>query len=69
MIELDEVAWRTGHVYLTLVYQLDTGYERVLRIGQDSKITTLESFFECSGNERTALLQVACSDMRQATCG
>ena len=44
-IGVDETAWQCGHRYLTLVYQLDAGRRRLLWVGKDRKITTLESFF------------------------
>ena len=64
-IGVDEIAWQRGHRYLTLVYQLDAGCRR-LRVGQERKITTLESFFTWFGEERSARLQVVCSDMWKA---
>lgn len=33
-IGVDEVMWRRGHEYLTLVYQIDSGCRRLLWIGQ-----------------------------------
>lgn len=65
-IGVDEIAWQSGHRYLTLVYQLDAGCRRLLWVGQDRKITTLESFFTWFGKQRAARLQVVCSDMWQA---
>ena len=65
-IGVDEIAWQSGHRYLTLVYQLDAGCRRLLWVGQERKITTLESFFEWFGKERSARLQVVCSDMWKA---
>lgn len=65
-IGVDEIAWQSGHRYLTLVYQLDAGCRRLLWVGRDRKITTLESFFTWFGKQRSARLQVVCSDMWQA---
>ena len=65
-IGVDEIAWQSGHRYLTLVYQLDAGRRRLLWVGKDRKITTLESFFQWFGKQRAARLQVVCSDMWQA---
>lgn len=62
-IGIDEIAWRKGHKYLTLVYQIDTDNKRLLWIGQDRKIETLESFFTCFGTERSGKLKFICSDM------
>ena len=64
-IGVDEIAWQKGHRYLTLVYQLDAGRRR-LWVGQERKITTLEGFFAWFGKERSARLQVVCSDMWKA---
>ena len=44
-IGVDEIAWQSGHRCLTLACQLDTGRRRLLWVGQERKITTLESFF------------------------
>ena len=65
-IGVDEIAWQSGHRYLTLVYQLDAGRRRRLWVGQERKITTLEGFFEWFGKERSTRLQVVCSDMWMA---
>ena len=65
-IGVDEIAWQRGHRYLTLVYQLDAGCRRLLWVGQERKITTLESFFTWFGKERSARLLVVCSDMWKA---
>ena len=65
-IGVDEIAWQRGHRYLTLVYQLDAGCRRLLWVGQERKITTLESFFTWFGEERSVRLQVVCSDMWKA---
>ncbi len=65
-IGVDEIAWQSGHKYLTLVYQLDAGRRRLLWVGKQRKITTLESFFTWFGEQRAAQLQVVCSDMWRA---
>lgn len=62
-IGIDEIAWRKGHKYLTLVYQIDAGSKRLLWIGKDRKIETLESFFTWFGTERSKKLKFICSDM------
>ena len=63
-IGVDEIAQRSG--LLTLAYRLDTGCPRLLQVGQDRRITRLESLFERFGKECAARLPVACSDMWQA---
>ena len=62
-IGVDEIQWRDGHKYLTLVYQIDAGYKRLLWIGQERKESTLQSFFDEFGKKRTAGLKYVCSDM------
>lgn len=62
-IGIDELARRRGHRYVTLVYQLDAGYRRLLWIGPDRKARTLLAFFRWLGRERTATLRFVCSDM------
>jgi transposase len=62
-IGVDEIAWRKGHQYLTLVYQIDAGRIRLLWIGKDRTIKTMLRFFRCFGNDRSQALQFVCSDM------
>lgn len=62
-IGIDEIQWRRGHHYLTLVYQIDTGLRRLLWIGDKRQIKTLLRFFRWFTKERTAALRYICSDM------
>jgi len=62
-IGIDEIAWKRGHKYLTLVYQIDAGCRRLLWIGQDRKTKTLLRFFWWLGRERSLQLRFICSDM------
>ncbi len=62
-IGVDEVQWRRGHHYQTVVYQLDEGQKRLLWIGPDRKAKTLLRFFRFLGKKRTDRLQFICSDM------
>jgi transposase len=62
-IGVDEVAWRSGHKYLTVVYQLDAGCRRLLWIGQERTEETLRGFFREFGPERSSLIGYVCSDM------
>ena len=55
-IGIDEIQWQRGHKYLTLVYQIDAGYKRLLWIGKKRKVETLLGFFRWFGKERTAEL-------------
>lgn len=62
-IGVDEVQYRKGHQYLTLVYQIDEGMRRLLFVGQERKAKTLLRFFREFGEERSKLLKFVCSDM------
>ena len=65
-IGVDEVQWKRGHKYQTLVYQIDEGCKRLLWIGPDRTAKTLLRFFRFLGKQRSANLQFVCSDMWQA---
>lgn len=39
-IRVDEIQWRRGHKYLTLVYQIDSTCKRILWIGEERKEAT-----------------------------
>lgn len=62
-IGIDEIAWKKGHKYLTLVYQIDAGGRRLLWVGKERTGKTLRQFFKEFGPERTARLCFICSDM------
>lgn len=62
-IGVDEILWRKGHKYLTLVYQIDTHSKRLLWVGKDRTVKTLLRFFRQFGKPRAAQLQFVCSDM------
>jgi transposase len=62
-IGLDEIQWKRGHKYLTLVYQINEGRRRLLWIGQNRTIKTALRFFGWLTPERSAQLQFICSDM------
>lgn len=62
-IGVDEIQYRKGHKYLTLVYQVDQGSRRLLWIGVDRKERTLKAFFTWFGKRRAAALRFVCSDM------
>jgi len=63
---VDEIAWRKGHKYLTLVYQLDEDRKRLLWIGEDREKETLEGFFRCLGPKQSEQVEFVCSDMWSA---
>ena len=62
-IGIDEIAWKKGHKYLTLVYQIDAGCRRLLWVGRERTQKTLRQFFHEFGPQRTARLRFICSDM------
>jgi transposase len=62
-IGVDEVCRKKGHIYATLVYQIDAGCRRLLWIGQERKEDTLKQFFEWFGEKRSTALEAICSDM------
>ena len=62
-IGIDEIQWKAGHKYVTLVYQINEGIRRLLWIGDKRTVRTLLGFFRWLGKERTALLKFICSDM------
>jgi transposase len=63
-IGVDEVMWRSGkRKFLTVVYQINEGFRRLLWIGKDRRKSTLEAFFKWFGRGRTKGLQAIASDM------
>ena len=62
-IGVDEIQWQKGHKYLTLVYQIDDFHKRLLWLGEARKESTLQSFFDWFGAERSEALKYVCSDM------
>ena len=62
-IGVDEIAWKRGHRYLTLVYQIDEHNKRLLWIGEKRTTRTLLKFFRWFGKERSHSLKYVCSDM------
>lgn len=62
-IGVDEIQWRDGHKYLTLVYQIDQGARRLLWIGRDRTEETFQKFFDWFGKDRSKKIKFICSDM------
>ncbi len=62
-IGVDEVQYRRGHKYLTLVYQIDGKVKRLLYIAQDRTKASLRGFFELLRKKQRESIQFACSDM------
>jgi transposase len=64
-IGVDEIQWRRGHHYLTLVYQIDAGCKRLLWIGKEHTEHSLRQFFRLLGHQIVPTLRFVCSDMWQ----
>lgn len=62
-IGVDEIQWRRGHQYLTLVYQIDGGMRRLLWVAQDRTESALDKFFDVLGDDILPTLRFVCSDM------
>lgn len=65
-IGVDEIQWKFGQTYLTLVYQIDVNVRRLIWVGEDRTRQTLDRFFDWLGAERTATVRFVCSDMWKA---
>ena len=64
-IGVDEVQWKHGQKYLTVVYQVDKECKRLLWLGKERTEETLKEFFVSLGEKRTLALKFICSDMWQ----
>ena len=62
-IGIDEIAWKKGPKFATLVYQLDNGAKRLLWIGRERTAKTLLGFFDWFGPDRSNALSFVCTDM------
>lgn len=62
-IGVDEIAWKKGHKYLTLVYQIDEGCKRLLWVAVDRTEAGLRQFFDLVLGEQGEKLKYVCSDM------
>lgn len=65
-IGVDEIAWRKGHTYATVVYQINQGRKRLLWVGEKRTAKTLLKFFRWLGKERSAAIEFVASDMWKA---
>ncbi|MBP7406636.1 MAG: ISL3 family transposase [Candidatus Microthrix sp.] len=59
-IGVDEISWKRGHKYLTLVVDHDTG--QVIWGAKGRRAVTLEAFFEQLGPDKTAQLEAISMD-------
>jgi len=63
---VDEIQWRKGHDYLTLVYQIDKTKRRLLWVGEKRTMKTMRSFFKhfkTLNDDFCEHIKVICSDM------
>jgi transposase len=60
---IDEISYRRGHKYLTLVYQIDAGCRRLLYIAQDRTEASLHGFFDQIPSPSLSSLRFICTDM------
>ena len=60
---MDEIQYGKGHKYLTLVYQIDLDYTRLLWIGKERTVKTFRKFFVMIGPEVSEKIEFVCSDM------
>lgn len=62
-IGVDEIQWKKGHKYLTLVYQINNGMTRLLWLTEDRTEKSFRHFFDFLGKIKCDLIQFVCSDM------
>ena len=62
-IGVDEIQWRRGHHYLTLIYQLDAGRRRLLWIGRERTEASLRGGLQLLGATFCSGLRFVCSDL------
>jgi transposase len=68
-IGIDEVQYRRGHKYLTLVYQIDGARKRLLYVAKDRTKASLRGFFKILTKEQRRSIEFVCSDMWKAYVG
>jgi len=64
-IGVDEIQWRKGQRYLTLVYQIEEGTKRLLWVAEGRMEDSLRKFFLTLSEEVRESVQFVCSDMWQ----
>jgi len=62
-IGVDEVLFKRGYKFATLVYEITDGHKRLLWVGLDRKAKTLLRFFRMLGRERSRHIKAVCCDM------
>jgi transposase len=66
-IGVDEISYRFGHRYLTIVVDHDSG--RVVWVNEGRSVASLTAFYDALGPERCALLEAVSMDMGPAYRG
>ena len=64
-IGVDEIQYAKGHKYLTLVYQIDQGFTRLLWVGKERTLESFQGFFTVIGEQLASQIEFVCSDMWQ----
>jgi transposase len=64
-IGADEIQWRRGQRYLTLVYQIEDGMKRLLWVAEERTEQSLRGFFQMLGEQSRQSIRFVCSDMWQ----
>jgi transposase len=62
-IGVDEIQWKRGHHYLTLVYQIEDGMKRLLWVAQERTEDSLRRFFQTLSDDTRLSIRFVCSDM------
>jgi transposase len=62
-IGVDEIQYAKGHKYLTLVYQIDQGFTRLLWVGKERTLESFQGFFTVIGEQLASQIEFVCSDM------
>jgi transposase len=60
---IDEVAWRKGHTYLTLLYDISGATKRLLAVIEDRTVESLRAGLAELGPAALGQIQFVCSDM------
>lgn len=68
-IGVDELSWKKGQKYLTLVYQIDHGCRRLLHVAKDRTAKSFHTFFDMLGDRRAESIAFVASDMWKAFLG
>lgn len=62
-IGVDEIQFGKGHVYLTVIYQIDQGRKRLLSVVQQRTVKSFLRALREIGNKHLASIRFVCSDM------